>query len=289
MKGQMTAGILASILAALLFTAMDVSAKALGHLGMGEITFIRGLAGLLFIPLIARGEGMPLFSGKDRGLLHLRGLMGAFGILLFFYSLPGLTLGDAEILVQLSAFFMCILSPIFLKTRLPGKVIIWLFVIAAGAAIVLRIWNFQAFNGYAVLGVISSFCSACAYTCIGKLTEKGGHSGAELVFYFQVYSMAGGALLMTGHMVMPLGGDWAWILLLSFSALFAQVALTWGCTHIPPVIVTFAMYTGLLFHILAGWALWGEKLTIYSWIGGAVIVLGSVMLLWETRGKDASG
>jgi drug/metabolite transporter (DMT)-like permease len=285
----MTAGILASILAALLFTAMDVSAKALGHLGMGEITFIRGLAGLLFIPLIARGEGMPLFSGKDRGLLHLRGLMGAFGILLFFYSLPGLTLGDAEILVQLSAFFMCILSPIFLKTRLPGKVIIWLFVIAAGAAIVLRIWNFQAFNGYAVLGVISSFCSACAYTCIGKLTEKGGHSGAELVFYFQVYSMAGGALLMTGHMVMPLGGDWAWILLLSFSALFAQVALTWGCTHIPPVIVTFAMYTGLLFHILAGWALWGEKLTVYSWIGGAVIVLGSVMLLWETRGKDASG
>lgn len=289
MKGQMTAGILASILAALLFTAMDVSAKALGHLGMGEITFIRGLAGLLFIPLIARGEGMPLFSGKDRELLHLRGLMGAFGILLFFYSLPGLTLGDAEILVQLSAFFMCILSPIFLKTRLPGKVIIWLFVIAAGAAIVLRIWNFQAFNGYAVLGVISSFCSACAYTCIGKLTEKGGHSGAELVFYFQVYSMAGGALLMTGHMVMPLGGDWAWILLLSFSALFAQVALTWGCTHIPPVIVTFAMYTGLLFHILAGWALWGEKLTVYSWIGGAVIVLGSVMLLWETRGKDASG
>jgi drug/metabolite transporter (DMT)-like permease len=285
----MTAGILASILAALLFTAMDVSAKALGHLGMGEITFIRGLAGLLFIPLIARGEGMPLFSGKDRGLLHLRGLMGAFGILLFFYSLPGLTLGDAEILVQLSAFFMCILSPIFLKTRLPGKVIIWLFVIAAGAAIVLRIWNFQAFNGYAVLGVISSFCSACAYTCIGKLTEKGGHSGAELVFYFQVYSMAGGALLMTGHMVMPLGGDWAWILLLSFSALFAQVALTWGCTHIPPVIVTFAMYTGLLFHILAGWALWGENLTVYSWIGGAVIVLGSVMLLWETRGKDASG
>lgn len=285
MKGQMTAGILASILAALLFTAMDVSAKALGHLGMGEITFIRGLAGLLFIPLIARGEGQPVFSGRDRLLLHLRGLMGGFGILLFFYSLPGLTLGDAEILVQLSAFFMCILSPIFLKTKLPGKVVLWLFVIALGAAIVLRIWNFQAFNRYALLGVLSSFCSACAYTCIGKLTEKGGHSGAELVFYFQVYSMVGGAMLMVGHMVMPLGWDWAWILLLSFSALFAQVALTWGCTHIPPVIVTFAMYTGLLFHIFAGWALWGEKLTAFSWIGGAVIVAGSAMLLWETRGK----
>ena len=212
--------------------------------------------------------------------------MGGFGILLFFYSLPGLTLGDAEILVQLSAFFMCILSPLFLKTTPSGKVEVWLFVIAAGAAVVLRIWNFQAFNRYALLGVLSSFCTACAYTCIGKLTERGGHSGAELVFYFQAYSMVGGAALMAGHTVMPLLGDWPWILLLSFSALFAQVALTWGCTHIPPVIVTFAMYTGLLFHILAGWILWGEKLTLYSWIGGAIIVFGSAMLLWETRKRE---
>lgn len=152
MNGQMTAGILASILAALLFTGMDVSAKALAHLGMGEITFIRGLVGLLFIPFLARGEGKPLFSGKDRGLLHLRGLMGGFGILLFFYSLPGLTLGDAEILVQLSAFFMCILSPLFLKTTPSGKVAVWLFVIAAGAAVVLRIWISRPSTGTPSLG-----------------------------------------------------------------------------------------------------------------------------------------
>lgn len=283
MKGQMTLGISASIMAALLFTAMDVSAKALSSLGMGEITFIRGLAGLLFIPLIAWQEKKPVFSGKDRKILHLRGIFGGLGILLFFYSLPGLKLGDAEILVQLSAFFMCILSPIFLKTRPSAAVLPWLAVIATGAAVVLRVWNFDAFNGYALLGVVSSFCSACAYTCIGKLTEKGGHSGAEIVFYFQIYSMIGGALLMLGSAVMPAGNDWLWILLLSFSSLFAQVALTWGCTHIPPVIVTFAMYTGLLFHILAGWLLWGEELTAFSWAGGAVIVFGSAMLLWKTR------
>lgn len=152
MKGQMTLGITASILAAFLFTVMDVSAKVLAPLGMGEITFIRGMAGLLFIPLIAMHEGKAVFSGKDRLLLHLRGLFGGFGILLFFYSLPGLKLGDAEILVQLSAFFMCILSPIFLHTTPSGKVLPWLITIAAGAAVVLQVWNFQAFNGYALLG-----------------------------------------------------------------------------------------------------------------------------------------
>lgn len=64
MKGQMTLGITASILAAFLFTVMDVSAKVLAPLGMGEITFIRGMAGLFFIPLIARHEGKPIFPER---------------------------------------------------------------------------------------------------------------------------------------------------------------------------------------------------------------------------------
>ena len=131
---SMTLGILASILAALLFTLMDVSAKAVSYLGTGELTFVRGLVGLFFLPLIAKRESLPLFSRKDRLLLHTRGIFGGMGILLFFFCLKGLTLGDAEILVQLAAFFMCILSPIFLKTTPSGQVRVWLFIIAAGAA-----------------------------------------------------------------------------------------------------------------------------------------------------------
>ena len=88
---------------------------------------------------------------------------------------------------------------------------------------------------------------------------------------------------MIGHMVMPSGVVFVFIFFMSLSAQKAQVAVTWGCTHIPPVIVTFAMYTGILFHILAGWFLWGERLTLFFLTGGAVIVFGSAMLLWKTR------
>ena len=48
-----TKGILASMLAAFFFTTMDVGAKTLIHLGTGEITFFRGLLGLLALPLLA--------------------------------------------------------------------------------------------------------------------------------------------------------------------------------------------------------------------------------------------
>lgn len=226
---SMTLGILASILAALLFTLMDVSAKAVSYLGTGELTFVRGLVGLFFLPLIAKRESLPLFSGKDRLLLHTRGIFGGMGILLFFFCLKGLTLGDAEILVQLAAFFMCILSPIFLATTPSGQVRVWLFIIALGAAVVLRIWDYSSFNGYALVGIVSAFCSACAYTCIGRLNEKGGHSGGEIVFYFQFYSMAGGLLLMLGEdLRIPDAAECLWLFALSFSAIFAQVCFTWG-------------------------------------------------------------
>lgn len=280
-----TKGILASMLAAFFFTTMDVGAKTLIHLGTGEITFFRGLLGLLALPLLARREGLPVFSGKDRLLLHLRVFFGCACLQFFFYCLQGLKLGDAEILTQLSAFFMCLLSPLFLKAKLGQNVVPRLVMIAAGAAIVLQVWNFSSFNVFAIFGILSALFAAAAYVCIGRLTERGGHSQTELVYYFQVYSMLGGLVLMAGgQAVWPRGTEWLWIVELAASALLGQVSLTWSCTHIHPTIMNFVMYTGILFHILAGYLLWGEQLSLYSWVGGALIVVGSILLILRKQG-----
>lgn len=265
-------GVAAAMAAALLFTGMDVCAKALPRLGAGELTFLRGAAGLLFLPFIARQEARPVFSGADRGTLHLRGFTGGLGILLFFFSLEGLTLGDAEILTELSAFFMCLLSPFFLRSG-PGR-----------AAVMLQVWNFSSFNGYALFGLGSALASAAAYICIGRLTEvPGRHSGTELVFYFQFYSMLCGAALLPLGFVWPEGTEWLWVLGLSVTAVAAQMVFTWGCQHAHPLVISFVMYTAILFHILAGWLFWGEVLTAASWAGGAAIVGGSALLLWRSR------
>lgn len=79
---SMTLGILASILAALLFTLMDVSAKAVSYLGTGELTFVRGLVGLFFLPLIAKRESLPLFREGQTAPSYARHF-GGMGILLF--------------------------------------------------------------------------------------------------------------------------------------------------------------------------------------------------------------
>lgn len=278
-------GILAAILASVLLTVMDGLVKTLGRIGTGEITFFRGIFGMAVLPLLPRSR-LPLFSGKDRLLLHLRGAAGGAGILTFFYSLRGLTLGDAYILAELSAFFMYLMAPFFLKSRPSGSLAPALVIMAAGAAVLLEVWNFSSFNGYALIGILAAFSSAVAYIAIGKLTEvKDSHSGTEIVFYFQLYSILSGVILMPFDYVTPVGGEWGLIILLSLAAVSAQMLFTWGCENVNSVVVSFAMYTGILFHVIAGWLFWGEILTLSSWIGGTLIVGGSLMLLWKTRRK----
>lgn len=281
--GQITLGIVLSILSALLFTGMDAFVKVLDNLGTGELTFLRGVIGLAFIPLVLRKEKGPLFSGKDHWLLHARGFFGGLGICSFFFALKGMTLGDAQILGQLTGFFLCVLSPIFLKTKVSKDFIPAIVGIILGTAIVMQVWNFNTFNAYAWGAIACSFFSACAYTCIGKLNENGGHAGTEIVFYFQMYSILCGGALMIFDFIIPQGIDWVFLVGLSFCAIFAQMSLTWGCLYISPLLVSFLQYTAILFHIIVGWMFWGEVLTIYSWIGGAFIVLGSGMLLWKSR------
>ena len=55
--------------------------------------------------------------------------------------------------------------------------------------------------------------------------------------------------------------------------------MTWAFQHVNSLIVSFLMYSEILFHVLFGWYFWDEILTWTSWFGGTLIVLGSIMLM----------
>ena len=133
--------------------------------------------------------------------------------------------------------------------------------------------------------IISGGLGFMVWVEIGQYRKKHRLSlQAKVVLSFSVILWLGGAALIpfTGF-VWPEGEEWLWVLGLSVTAITAQMAFTWGCQHVHSVIISFVMYTAILFHILAGWLFWGEVLTVWSWIGGAAIVGGSALLLWRTR------
>lgn len=87
---------------------------------------------------------------------------------------------------------------------------------------------------------------------------------------------------MVGHMVVPAGTDWIWIFSCP-SPPFCPGGSDLGLYPYSAGDCDLCHVHGPSFHILAGWLLWGEELTAFSWIGGTVIVFGSAMLLWKTR------
>ena len=217
----------------------------------------------------------------------MRGFFGSTALFLYFLSIEGLTLGDAQILSQLAAFFMCILSPLFLEERLPGQAVPGLVTIAAGTLCVVQIWNFNAFNIYAAFGIAGGFFSAAAYIVISRLAEKGFRSNTEIVFYFQIFSILVGLFLMKGSFIMPRDTQWLWIIGLGLFALSAQMFMTWAFQHANSLIVSFLMYSEILFHALFGWYFWNEVMSPCSWFGGALIIAGSVMLLvFKPKGME---
>ncbi len=110
-RGNIFLGIVTTILA-LSFTAMSACAKALAPISSEEMTFFRGLVGLIFIPLLTLQTKEPFFTGKYKFMLSLRGFFGSAALL--FYSFPSRDdLGRFADPFTVGGLFMCILSPIF--------------------------------------------------------------------------------------------------------------------------------------------------------------------------------
>ena len=279
-RSSIVMGVVTTLLASLSFTLMSACAKWLPDMPSGEMTLFRGLVGLLFIPILCLQTKEHFFSGKYVGYLCLRGLFGSIALFFYFLSIEGLTLGDSQILSQLAAFFMCLLSPLFLKERLPSQAIPGMVVIAAGTLCVVQIWDFHAFNVYTLFGIGGGFFSAAAYIVISYLAEKGFKSNTEIVFYFQIFSILVGLSLLGSEVwIWPSGWDWFFVVGLGLFALSAQMFMTWAFQHVNSVIVSFLMYSEILFHVIFGWAFWNEIMAPTSWLGGAMIVAGSIMLM----------
>lgn len=279
-RSSIVLGVFATVLASLSFTFMSACARILEPMPSGEMTLFRGIFGLLFLPLLSLVSKEPFYTGRFRGYLSLRGLFGSIALLFYFLSIEGLTLGDAQILSQLASFFMCLMAPFFLDEKLPPQAVLPLFVIAVGTGLVVQIWNFHSFNRFAIYGMAGGFFSAAAYIVISRLAEKGFKSNSEIVFYFQIFSILVGLFMVQNeNITMPGGMEWIWTAGLGFFALAAQMFMTWAFQHVNSIIVSFLMYSEILFHIIYGRIFWDERMTVWSSMGGLLIVAGSIMLM----------
>ncbi len=153
------------LLSALISALNGAVAKILGDdMSALEIVFFRNLIGVAIILVMLR-HTPPTLPGGKLHLLLLRGLFGFSAMILFFYTITVIPLGEAITLNKTSPLFVSVLAFFLMKEHLNRYGILALAIGFSGVLFITKPDGLTM--GYAhFLGLLGGFFAACAYATI---------------------------------------------------------------------------------------------------------------------------
>ena len=272
-------GALWMLVAGFLFGCMGVFVK-LGaeYFSNTELVFYRSFIGLIIMYGIVLQRGGSIVTPQWRSHLW-RGISGSIALLLFFYCITVLPLATAVTLNYTSPLFLTLLLMLVLGERFHAPLTIAIALGFVGMILLLHptLERDQLIPG--LLGLISGFFAGIAMLNVREL-GRSGEPEWRVVFYFSLIATLISAAAMLLDTIHPLTCASLPILLgLGCSATLAQLALTRAYSTGKTLVASSLSYSAVLFATLFGIMLWGETLSLHSWIGMLLIVSSGVASL----------
>ena len=243
-----------------------------------ELVFYRSIFGLLLVYGIMRQQRISLATQHWRAHLW-RGISGSVALALFFYCITVLPLATAVTLNYTAPLFLTILIMLVFKEKFHLPLTIAIGLGFCGVVLLLQptLQQDQLLPG--LLGLISGFLAGVAYLNVRHLAVI-GEPDTRTVFYFSLVATLGSGvwiLFDTVHVVTMQG--FAVLLGLGSSATLAQLAMTRAYRTGKTLVVGSLAYSTIVFASLFGMLLWGETLSLSSWLGMAFIIASGVLSL----------
>ncbi len=278
------------LFASLLFAGMGVFAKVLSaSMPSLEVVFFRNVFGVLLVGASLLHRPMRGEGGKP-WLLFFRGFVGFLALLMFFYDIAHIPLGEAMTYSKTSPIWTAIFASIFLHEVLSPRQ--WLAVLVGFVGIVLITDPFSTpFDKYDLLGILSGIGAALAYTSVREL--KRYYDTRAIVLSFMGVGTLGPLLLMGmalyvqvpefdfmfAKFVMPQGVMWMQIVAMGLLATLAQIFMTKAYGVTKAGIVGAVSYSNIAFSILFGLLFLGDPVPdIVKFLGIILIVLSGILV-----------
>lgn len=276
-------GIFFMLVSALCFAFMGGFVKAAGNVPLFQKVLFRNLVIVILIafPLVKLGPSGFWGHPGNRRFLILRSFTGLAGVILFFFSLESLNLGDASMLNKLSPFFVILFSFVFLKHKIKAYQIPALLCAFGGALLIIKPrWDLTMLP--ALAGIGASVTAGLSYTLISFL--KGKEHPNTVIFWFSGISM----LFMLPPALLqwhrPGGLEWVALLGTGICAAGGQYFLTRAYQQAPPGEVSIYSYSQIIFSILLGILFFAEIPDGLSLAGAGIIIAVAVFLYRAGRG-----
>ncbi|WP_255424769.1 DMT family transporter [Aquimarina sp. BL5] len=262
------------ILSTISFTAMNLLVKYLVGFSAYQLVFFRSIGTLFFtMPFLFYHKISIL--GNQKSLLIFRGLAGVTSMGLFFMSVEYLKIGSAVSLRYLSPIFATILAVIFLREKV--KNIQWLFFLLAFFG-VLIIKGFDAdINSVGLLLIVlSALFSGVVYVLINKIGLR-DHPVVIVNYFMWIATILGGIFSIFNWKKTPEGIEWGLLLSLGVFGYFGQLFMTKAFQSQVTNKVVSLKYMEVIFTMIAGIFLFGDKYPLLSILGTAMVITGLVL------------
>lgn len=279
-------GIFFMLLASFLFALTMLFAKLLSaSMSSVEVTFWRNAIGLIAISFTLFHSPIRNVGGRPYTLIF-RGVIGTVALLTFFYTISATSLSNAIVYAKTEPIFTAILAFFLLKERLRISALLAILIGFLGVVML----NGMAWNYLHVMGILTGFLSALAYTSVRSL--KAYYDSRTVVLSFMISGVLIPMVLMiiaefyTAEslsfalkvFVLPQGRDWIWIVLMGLSAAGGQIYMTRAYFYAKAGLVSSTSYSVVLFATVFGILLGDTLPTISIIIGAFMIVLSGIIL-----------
>ncbi len=277
-QDQVTTGILALILATLLFATQDAITKHLtASLPVVQLMFVRYCFFALFALVYAtRRLGLRIaLQSQSPGLQVLRGLLIAIEMALFAFCLKHL--GIAEMHALFACFPLMITG---LSVPLLGERVGWRRWLAVGVGFAGTLIIIQP--GGDVISVYALIALACAlmfafYNIITRKVSR--HDSFETsLLYFGLVGLLTTSLAVPAFWRTPGLEDSLWLLAISIISIFSHLLLIKSLQLAPAVILQPFNYFILVWAMIIGYLLYGEILDTATLTGASLVVTSGIYI-----------
>jgi drug/metabolite transporter (DMT)-like permease len=248
-----------------------------------QLIFIRGFMSVLLVLAVAHALGATArMREATRGWVAGRALVDAIATMLYLGSLFHLPIGNATAINLAAPLFMTLFAALFMAERVRGAR--WLAVGFGFLGVLLVIQpRAEGFNAWALVCLLGTLFHAAR-----DLMTRRIHAGIPSILI--TLSTAVAVTVVSG--VSSLFQGWQPFGLFEFGLLaLASVFLTGGyyfiissMRHGEMTLVAPFRYSGLLFALVLGYAVWGEVPNALAWFGIALLIgSGLYVLVSEKR------
>ncbi|MDG2048087.1 MAG: DMT family transporter [Halioglobus sp.] len=281
-KAQLT-GARYMLVSALGFALMAACVKLVSLRGIPllEIVAARALVSLVISYVDVRRKGLSVW-GTHRTLLAARGIVGSFALVCVYYALMTLPLAEATLLQYMHPMFTALLGLLLLKERIQRSTVLCILLSITGLIVMVEP---ALFSGAApalpslsvTVALLGAFGSAVAYVLVRRLSQA--EDASVIIFYFPLVALPLSVAILGNQFVMPDGQSLVLLLMVGVFTQIGQLGLTHAMRHGSAGKTAAYSYIQIIFAVLLGWIVFAELPSIWTWIGGGLIIAGALVNL----------